>query len=95
MTKINELKLGMKVERLEASIKYMTPPRDIHKYGRKIRLVNFVLADDTGEIEATAWNEMANLVKIGAKVIIEGAQVTSWNDKLQISFGKFGMMTAK
>ena len=54
-----------------------------------------VVADETGSIKLTLWNEQIDQVDVGNKVKIENGYVTSWSGQLQLNVGKFGTMTAE
>jgi replication factor A1 len=54
-----------------------------------------VVADETGSIKLTLWNEQIDQVDVGNKVKIENGYVTSWSSQLQLNVGKFGTMTVE
>ena len=54
-----------------------------------------VVADETGSIKLTLWNEQIDQVDVGNKVKIENGYVTSWSGQLQLNVGKFGTMTVE
>ncbi len=58
-------------------------------------VADVVVADETGSIKLTLWNEQIDQVEVGNKVKIENGYVTSWAGQLQLNVGKFGTMTVE
>ncbi len=57
------------------------------------RIVDAVIADETGSIKLTLWNEQIEQVNVGDNVKIENGYVTSFKGEAQLNVGKFGKMT--
>lgn len=91
--KISELKPGTGNVDLEAEIALISEPREINKYGRTLRVADVTLRDDTGTIVLALWNENIDKVSEGAKVKIENGYVNTWQDKIQLTLGKFGKIS--
>ena len=51
-----------------------------------------VVADETGSIKLTLWNEQIDQVDVGNKIKIENGYVTSFKGEIQLNVGKFGTM---
>ncbi|NLF87931.1 DNA-binding protein [Candidatus Bathyarchaeota archaeon] len=57
------------------------------------RIADAVIADETGSIKLTLWNEQIEQVNVGDNVKIENGYVTSFKGETQLNVGKFGKMT--
>jgi replication factor A1 len=57
------------------------------------RIADAVVADETGSIKLTLWNEQIEQVNVGDNVKIENGYVTSFKGEIQLNVGKFGKMT--
>jgi replication factor A1 len=56
-------------------------------------IADAVIADETGSIKLTLWNEQIEQVNVGDNVQIENGYVTSFKGEIQLNVGKFGKMT--
>lgn len=90
--KINELKNGMKEVDVEGRILEKTATREVmSRYKNEAyRVANVVLADDTGQIKLTLWNEQIIQVNENDKIKIENGYVTSFRGETQLNIGKRG-----
>lgn len=91
--KISDLKPGTGNATIEAEVVGVEAPREINKMGRVLREANATLSDETGTIELVVWNEKIALVKEGARIRVENGYVNSWQNKPQLTLGKFGKLT--
>ncbi len=90
--KISELMPGSGNVDLEAEVVGVEKPREINKNGRSLRVANATLRDDSGTISLVLWNDQIDKISEGAKVKITNGYVNTWQDKLQLTLGKFGKM---
>jgi len=88
--KISELSPGIGNVELEAEIVGVEAPREINKMGRNLRVANVTLRDDSGTITLVLWNDNIEKVKEGDRVKITNGYVNTWQDKPQLTLGKFG-----
>ena len=91
--KISELKEGSSKVELEAEVVGVEEPREISKYGRVLKVANALLRDESGTISLVLWNENIDKIQEGSIVKIENGYVNSWQDKLQLTLGRFGKLT--
>ena len=91
--KISELKPGTGSVMLEAEVASMDSEREVNKYGRKLRVANVTIKDDSGSITLVLWNDQIDQVKAGNKVKIENGYVNEWQGASQLTLGKFGKLT--
>lgn len=90
--KISDLTPGTGNVNLDAEVAGVEEPREINKNGRTLRVANVTLKDDSGTITLVLWNDAIDKVKEGAMVKITNGYVNSWQDKAQLTLGKFGAM---
>ncbi len=95
MVDIKDLNDGMKRVSVEAKVVEKGDPREVKsKYkDETYRIVDAVVADETGSIKLTLWNEQIDQVNVGDNVKIENGYVTSFKGEIQLNVGKFGTMT--
>jgi replication factor A1 len=54
-----------------------------------------VIADETGTVKLTLWNEQIDQVNVGNTVKIENGYVSSFRGEIQLNIGKFGKLTVE
>jgi len=93
--KISELKEGMKRVSIEAKIIEKGNPRQVmSRFGDETYSVaDAIVADETGKIKLTLWNEQIAQANVNDKIQIENGYVTSFKGEVQLNVGKFGKMT--
>jgi len=92
--KISELKAGTGNVDLEGEISVKEEPRDvITKFGKKTRVANAKLKDDSGEITLSLWGDDADAFAQGDNIKIEKGWVSEYKGNMQLSAGKFGKIT--
>lgn len=57
------------------------------------RVATAILADETGKIKLTLWNEQIGQVKVNDTVKIENGYVTSFRGETQLNVGKYGKLS--
>jgi len=90
---ISELKPGTGSVNIEAEIVSIETPREINKMGRKLRVANATIKDDSGTIMLVLWNQQIDTVKEGDRIKIENGYVNEWQNVPQLTLGKFGKLT--
>ncbi|MCX8198373.1 MAG: OB-fold nucleic acid binding domain-containing protein [Candidatus Micrarchaeota archaeon] len=89
--KISELKAGAGNVDVEGEISSKEEPRDVvTKFGKKLRVANATLKDDSGEIALSLWNEDADSYSAGDRIKVEKGYVSEYKGNLQLSAGKYG-----
>jgi replication factor A1 len=85
----------MKRVSVEAKVVEKGDPREVKsKYkDETYRIVDAVVADESGSIKLTLWNEQIDQVNVGDNIKIENGYVTSFKGEIQLNVGKFGTMT--
>ncbi len=91
--KIGELKAGTGNVNIEGEVITVDEPREVvTKFGKRTRVANATLKDDSGEITLSLWGDDIDKVKQGDKVKIENGWVSEFKGNLQVSAGKYGKL---
>ncbi len=95
--KINQLEEGMNNVDVAGIVKQIFSPRTFEKEGKKGLLNNLIIADNSGEIRATVWNQDVKKleelkVEKGSKLRLKNCYVSAYNEKPQINLGFNGEM---
>lgn len=80
-------KVDLQVEVIEKE-----EPREFEKFGKKGRVCNAIIKDETGTMKLTLWNEDVDRIHIGDKLNIKNGYVNEWQGEKQLSTGKFGII---
>ena len=85
----------MKQVNVEAKVLEKTATREVMaRYkNEKYRVATAVIADETGKIKLTLWNEQIEQVNEDDKVTVENGYVTSFRGEIQLNIGKYGTLT--
>ncbi len=91
---IKDLRNGMKRVTVEAKVVEKGEPRQVRsRYKDETYMVaDAVVADETGSIKLTLWNEQIDQVNLDNKVKIENGYVTSFKGEIQLNVGRFGTL---
>jgi replication factor A1 len=94
---IKELQDGMKRVSVEAQVVEKGDVREVKSRFKDetYRIVDAVLADESGSVKLTLWNEQIEMVNVGDKIKIENGYVTSFKGEVQLNVGKFGKLTVE
>ncbi|MCW4053767.1 MAG: OB-fold nucleic acid binding domain-containing protein [Candidatus Bathyarchaeota archaeon] len=94
---IKDLRNGMKRVTVEANVVEKGETREVRsRYKDETYMVaDAVVADETGSIKLTLWNEQIDQVDVGNKIKIDNGYVTSFKGEIQLNVGKFGTMTVE
>jgi Single-stranded DNA-binding replication protein A (RPA), large (70 kD) subunit and related ssDNA-binding proteins len=95
LTDIKDLQDGMKRVSVEAKVVEKSDVREVKSKFKDetYRIADAVVADETGSIKLTLWNDQIEQVNVGDNVKIENGYVTSFKGEIQLNVGKFGKMT--
>ncbi len=94
--KIAELRPATSNATVSGEVVSVEEPREVlTRYGKKTRVANATLRDDSGEIVLSLWGEDIDKVSVGSQVNIENGWVSEYKGNMQISPGKYGKMTIK
>ncbi len=90
--KISELQARQGSVEVEGIIKDISEPREFEKFGKKGKVANAQLQDESGQVKLSLWNEQIDQVKVGYRVKISKGYVSEWQGELQLTTGKFGVL---
>ena len=95
--KIKELRDGMKRVSIEAKVTEMSDPREVTSRfkDQTYRVANATIADETGTIKLTLWNDQIDQVKVDDVVKVENGYITSFRGEIQLNVGKYGTLTVE
>jgi replication factor A1 len=97
MVAIKELQDGMKRVSIEAKVVDKGDPREVKSRFKDetYRIVDAVVADESGSVKLTLWNEQIDQINVGDNIKIENGYVTSFKSEIQLNVGKFGKLTVE
>lgn len=92
---IADLRNGAKRVNVEATVVEKGIPRQVmSRYKDETYTVaDAVVADESGKIKLTLWNEQIAQVNVNDRIKIENGYVTSFKGEIQLNVGKFGKLT--
>lgn len=93
--KIKDLQPKQAKVDVEAEVKIIGDIREFQKFGNMGRVANAVIADDTGKIKLTLWNEDIDKIRVGDKIRITNGFVSEFQGEKQLSAGRFGKLEVK
>ena len=97
MTAVKDLQDGMKRVSVEAKVVDKGDPREVKSRFKDetYRIVDAVVADETGSIKLTLWNEQIDQVNVGDNIKIDNGYITSFKGEIQLNVGKFGTLAVQ
>jgi len=90
--KIGEIRSGMSNVTVEGKIIDISEARDVQtKYGKR-SVADAILEDESGQISVSLWENQITSVSVGDKIVVSGAYVTEFRDRLQLSVPRSGKL---
>jgi len=95
--KIKELQYGMKRVNIEAKVVEKSAPREVlSRFSNTThKVATATIADETGTIKLTLWNDQINMVNINDTVKVENGYITSFKGEIRLNVGKYGKLTVE
>jgi len=95
--KIRDLRNGMKRVSVEAKVIEKSDPREVLSRFKDEthKVATAIIADETGTIKMTLWNEQINQVNVNNMVKVENGYVTSFKGEIQLNIGRYGKLTVE
>ena len=91
--KIESLKAGMKRINLKARVLEMPKSQMVYTRSGNVAYVsNALIADETGSIRISLWNQQIKTVSEGDEIDIENGNVTRFRGELQLRIGRHGSL---
>jgi len=92
--KIKDLKDGMKQVNLKARVLEIPKPKMVYtKFGTEAHVSNALIADETGTIRISLWNQQINRVSEGDVIKIENGKVARFRGERQLRIGRRGSLS--
>jgi replication factor A1 len=87
----------MKRVTVEANVMEKGEPREVRSRYKDetYQVADAIVADESGSIKLTLWNEQIEQVNAGNKVKIENGYVTSFKGEIQLNVVKYGTLTVE
>lgn len=95
--KIKDLRDKMRNVAVEAKVTEKSDPREVLSRFKDetYKVATATIADETGTIKLTLWNEQISQVDVGSTVKIDNGYITSFRGEIQLNIGKYGKMTVE
>ncbi|MDH5482810.1 MAG: OB-fold nucleic acid binding domain-containing protein [Candidatus Bathyarchaeota archaeon] len=95
--KIKDLRNGMKRVSVEAKVVEKSDPREVMARFKDetYKVATAIVADETGTIKLTLWNEQINKVNVDDTVKVENGYITSFRGEIQLNVGRYGTLTVE
>ncbi len=92
---IKDLRNGMKRVNVEATVVEKGDAREVQSRYKdeSYKVCTAMVADESGSIKLTLWNEQIDQVKVNDKIKVENGYVTAFKGEIQLNVGKFGKLT--
>jgi replication factor A1 len=91
---VQELRHGMKKVNILAQVIEKPTPSLIHTpYGNIATVANIWIADETGKVKLSLWNEQATSVALGDTIEVKNASVGTYKGQRQLRIGKNGSIS--
>jgi replication factor A1 len=87
----------MKNVDLEAKVTEKSEAREVMSRFKDeaYKVATTIIADETGSIKLTLWNEQINQVNVNNTVKIENGYVSSFRGENQLNIGRYGKLTVE
>ena len=92
MNSIKDLLANQGNVSIEAQVISKEEARIFTKFGKEGRVCNATVADSTGEVTLTLWNEDIDKVKAGDTIRLENGWCSEFKGQKQVSSGKYGKL---
>jgi len=94
---IKDLRNGMKRVSVEAKVIEKSDSREVLSRFKDEthKVATAIIADETGTIKLTLWNEQINQVNVNDTVKVENGYVTSFRGEIQLNVGRYGKLTVE
>jgi|SRR5271157_49099 len=95
--KISELHDGMKRIDVAAKVTEKSETREVTSRfkDQTLKVATALIADETGSIKLTLWNEQIDQVNVNDTVKIQNGYITSFRGEIQLNIGRFGTLAVE
>jgi replication factor A1 len=95
--KVKELQNGMKRVSIQAKVTEKSDQREVLSRFKDetYKVATATIADETGTIKLTLWNDQINQVNVNDTIKVENGYVTSFKGEIQLNIGRYGTFTVE
>ncbi|AAT43258.1 OB-fold nucleic acid binding domain-containing protein [Picrophilus oshimae] len=94
ITKIKDLNPSSRRVNVVGKVVSVSEPKEIKtRFGEDKAVTEVVIADDTGKITLTLWNEQADNVKDAVALRIDNGYVSLLRGHMRLNVGKYGSLS--
>ncbi|OYT55747.1 MAG: DNA-binding protein [Candidatus Hecatellales archaeon ex4484_218] len=92
--KIAELNVGMRSVSVTAKIVEISEPKEVFsRFSNRLnRVATAIIADESGKINLSLWNEQIDKVKVNDTIQINNGYVTEFRGVKHLNVGKYGTL---
>ncbi len=77
---------------IELEVVNVGETKEFERFGKKGKVANATVKDDSGTMKLTLWNDEIKLVKPGIKIKITNGYCSEFQGEKQLSAGRFGKL---
>lgn len=89
--KINDLTPASRAVQLAFKVLEMQPVREVTtKDGSPHSVTGFLVADETGCVQLSAWDEQIKQIEVGKTYELKNGYCSMFQNKLQLNIGRYG-----
>jgi replication factor A1 len=95
--KIKDLRDKMRNISIEAKVTEKSDAREVMSRFKDetYKVATAIVADETGTIKLTLWNDQINQVNVDDTVKVENGYVSSFRGEIQLNIGRSGRLTVE
>ena len=95
--KIEDLRDKMRNVTVEAKVTEKSDTREVMSRFKDetYKVATAIVADETGTIKLTLWNDQINQVNVNDTVKVENGYVSSFRGEIQLNVGKYGKLAVE
>jgi replication factor A1 len=95
--KIKDLRDKMRNVSIEAKVTEKSDTREVMSRFKDetYKVATAIVADETGTIKLTLWNDQINQVNVNDTVKVENGYVSSFRGEIQLNIGRSGRLTVE
>ena len=94
---IKDLRDKMRKVNIEAKVTDKSEAREVTSRFKNetYKVATAMIADDTGTVKLTLWNDQIDQVKVNDTVEVQNGYIISFRGEIQLNTGKYGKLKVK
>ena len=94
VSSIKDLRVGMKKINVDVHVLEVPKPQTVYtQFGNRAILCNAIVADDSGKIKLSLWDQQIDSISVGDHIQIRSASVAAFKGEPQLRLGKTATLT--